>query len=167
MTFGAMAQSPKAPPKALGQFKDWGAYGAEVNGKKVCFVLSKPKDTSPKNVRRDPIFIFVTWRPAEGVREEVSVVAGYLYKEGSRAVVEIGSDKFDLFTKAGDAWIENGGRGGQAGQRHAARLGDGRQGHVQPRHQHHRPLFAFRRHCGAGTGCEGMQSGPVRARYQV
>src|SRR6266700_2295092 len=43
---------PGAPqPTLLGQFGDWGAYAATPGGRKVCFALAKPSNssTSPPN----------------------------------------------------------------------------------------------------------------------
>jgi hypothetical protein len=61
----------------------------------------------PQGVRRGDVFLYVTFRPDEGVRNEISVVSGYPYREGSRATVEIGSESFSLITKEDGAWIEN------------------------------------------------------------
>jgi invasion protein IalB len=99
----AIAQS--ATP--LGQFKDWGAYVAESGGGKVCYALSQPKSTTPANVNRDPVYLFVTSRPGQGVKNEISVITGYPYKPDTRASVEVGSDTFELFTKDDGAWVEN------------------------------------------------------------
>jgi hypothetical protein len=44
------------------------------------------------------------------VRNEPSVVPGYAYKDGAKTQVQIGTDKFEFFTKndgqAGGAWME-------------------------------------------------------------
>jgi hypothetical protein len=103
LTGAAQAQTAKP----LGQFKDWGAYVAEASGGKVCYVLSQPTSTSPSNVNRDPVYFFVTTRPGQGVKNEVSVVVGYPYKEDSKASAEVGSASFTLFTKDDGAWVEN------------------------------------------------------------
>jgi Invasion associated locus B (IalB) protein len=92
---------------ALGQFKDWGAYVAESGGSKVCYALSQPTSSEPKGVNRDPIYLFVTSRPGQGVKNEVSVVIGYPFQPDSKASAEVGSDKFTLFTKDDGAWVEN------------------------------------------------------------
>ena len=102
-TTGAAAQTPTL----LGQDKDWGAYTAEVDGGTTCYVLSRPKDQSPKNVRRDPVYFFVTARPKDNIRNQISVITGYPYKNDSRATIEIGSAKFTLFTRDDKAWIED------------------------------------------------------------
>ena len=63
----------------LAQFGEWGAYSATAGGKKVCFALAKPSKstTTPPNRPRDPPYMFISSRPAEKVKDEVSVIIGY------------------------------------------------------------------------------------------
>lgn len=103
MAGGAAAQTATA----LGQFRDWGAYVADGSGGKVCYALSQPKSMEPRNVNRDPVYFFVTSRPGQGVKNEVSVVIGYPFGAESRASAQVGSDSFTLFTKDDGAWVEN------------------------------------------------------------
>ena len=69
----AAAAAP-AQPTLLGQYGDWGAYTATPEGKKVCFTLAKPKSstTTPAGRKRDPAYVFISTRPAENVRNEIS-----------------------------------------------------------------------------------------------
>ena len=103
------AANPAAGATLLGQFGDWGAYTASPGGKKVCFALGKPNAsaTNPPNRPRDPAFLFVSTRPAEKVKEEVSVIIGYPFKAGSEAAVQVGSANFALYTQNDGAWIKN------------------------------------------------------------
>ena len=96
-------------PSLLGQYGGWGAYTANPNGHKVCFALAKPtsSQTNPPGRSRDPAFVFVSNRPAEKVKEEVSVIIGYPFKASSEASVEIGSTKFGMYTQNDGAWIKN------------------------------------------------------------
>jgi len=96
-------------PTLLGQYADWGAYTASPGGKKVCFALSKPKSsqTNPPNRPRDPAYIFISSRPSENVRNEVSVIIGYPFKPASDATAEIGSVKFAMSTQNDGAWVKN------------------------------------------------------------
>jgi invasion protein IalB len=98
-----------AQPTLLGQYGEWGAYTGSSNGRKVCFALAKPStsETKPPNRPRDPAFLFISTRPAENVRNEVSVIIGYTFKPSSDAVVEVGSTKFAMQTQADGAWIKN------------------------------------------------------------
>jgi hypothetical protein len=101
--------SASAQPTLLGQYGEWGAYAANPNGRKVCFALAKPSSsqTNPANRPRDPAYVFISSRPAEKVKDEVSVVIGYAFKPGSDASAEIGSAAFPLYTQNDGAWLKN------------------------------------------------------------
>lgn len=109
LTGAAAAQSKDAQPNLLGQYGDWGTYTATPGGKKVCFALSKPKssETNPPNRKRDQPYMFISNRPAEQVKNEVSVIVGYPLKPNSDATAEIGSAKFEMYTQNDGAWIKN------------------------------------------------------------
>jgi hypothetical protein len=105
----AITAPAAAAPKQIGAYKDWKAYSSQESGGKVCFVVSTPRDKRPKNVKRGDIFFIVTnwgdghWQP--------SIEIGYPFKTSAKASVNIGSDKFALFTdndestNNGGAWL--------------------------------------------------------------
>ena len=103
------AAAGAAQPALLGQYGDWGAYAAAPGGSKVCFALAKPKTTKiePAGRKRDPSYIFVSTRPADNVKNEVSVIIGYPFKTSSDATAEIGAVKFAMYTQNDGAWIKN------------------------------------------------------------
>ena len=108
----ALAQGKKNPAEQavlLGQFGDWGAYKASPGGKKVCFALSKPTAavTEPANKKRDPSYAFVSTRPTEKVKNEISVIVGYPQKAGHDASAAIGSANYVLYTQNDGAWVKN------------------------------------------------------------
>ena len=103
------AAAGTAQPALLGQYGDWGAYAASPGGGKVCFALAKPKTTKiePAGRKRDPSYVFVSTRPAENVKNEVSVIIGYPFKTSSDATAEVGAVKFAMYTQNDGAWIKN------------------------------------------------------------
>ena len=103
------AAAGDAQPALLGQYGDWGAYTASPGGNKVCFALAKPKTTKtePEGRKRDPSYVFVSTRPADKVKNEVSVIIGYPFKTSSDATAEIGTAKFAMYTQNDGAWIKN------------------------------------------------------------
>ncbi|HYC18632.1 MAG TPA: invasion associated locus B family protein [Pseudolabrys sp.] len=110
----AMAQQKKpANPTdqavLLGQFGEWGAYRASPGGKKVCFALSKPTSAAsePAGRTRDPSYAFVSTRPAEKVRNEISVIVGYPQKPGHDASAAIGPATYAMYTQNDGAWVKN------------------------------------------------------------
>jgi len=96
-------------PKLLGQYGEWGAYTATPAGKKVCFAIAKPTSsaTIPPNRPRNPVYMFISTRPADKVANEVSIIIGYPFKPGSDASVDIGSTSFALYTQQDGGWIKN------------------------------------------------------------
>jgi hypothetical protein len=113
-----VAAKPEAKPKSadpteqavlLGQFDGWGAYKATPGGKKVCFALAKPTSatTEPANKKRDPSYAFISTRPSEKVKNEVSVIVGYPQKSGLDASAAIGSTTYVMYTQNDGAWVKN------------------------------------------------------------
>jgi hypothetical protein len=96
-------------PTLLGQYGDWGAYAANAGGRTVCYALAKPSSqaTQPANRPRDPAYVFISTRPAENVRNEVSIVIGYPFKPGYEASADIGANKYAMYTQADGAWVKN------------------------------------------------------------
>jgi hypothetical protein len=107
------APEPPAPggvqPLLLGRYAEWGAYTATGGSGKVCYALATPSTTrtTPPNRPRNPVYMFISTRPAENVHNEISVVIGYPFKPDSEVNVEIGNNKFIMYTKADGAWVAN------------------------------------------------------------
>jgi hypothetical protein len=93
----------------LGQFDGWGAYKAAPGGKMVCFALAKPSSatTEPAGRPRDPSYAFISTRPAEKVKNEVSVIVGYTQKPNHDASATIGSVSYVMYTQNDGAWVKN------------------------------------------------------------
>ncbi len=106
---GAAAAAGGAQPQLLGQFGDWGAYTASPGGRKVCFALAKPASaqTEPPNRPRDASYIFIASRPADNVKNEVSVMFGYAFKPNAEASLEIGGASFSMYTQSDGGWVKN------------------------------------------------------------
>ena len=91
-------------PTLLEKYKEWSAYASGTP--KVCFALAQPKQSTPKGVKRGPIYFYISLWPTDGVTNEVSVKMGYPFGEGAKATATIGGAKFDLFTKDEGAFVE-------------------------------------------------------------
>jgi hypothetical protein len=96
-------------PKLLGQYGEWGAYTASPNGKKLCFALAKPgsSQTNPPNRPRDPAYLFISRRPDEKVKDEISLIIGYPIKPNTEVTAAVGPATFPLYTQADGAWVKN------------------------------------------------------------
>ena len=87
--------------------RDWAVYVGEQGGGKVCYVISEPKDMEPKNVNRGDVLFYITFRPTENVQNEVSIVIGYPFRDGSQATIQVGGQQFQLFTRENGAFVES------------------------------------------------------------
>lgn len=94
-------------------YRDWSVFTADDGGP-VCWVVTQPQSSQASRngqrvqVRRGDIYLMVAIRPQQGVANEISVVAGYPYREGSTVRTEIGSDRFEMFTRGENAWLRPG-----------------------------------------------------------
>lgn len=93
-----------ATPKSLGRFRDWEAFSATENGRKVCYALTSPKKSEGEYTKRDPAFVMVTRRPAEKVFDEVSAIAGYTYQQSSKPNFKVGRRDFNADAVGDVAW---------------------------------------------------------------
>jgi invasion protein IalB len=91
--------------KLLQKYNDWSVYTA-TGSPKVCFAVSQPTSSTPKNVRRGPIYFYISDYPADKVAGEISVKMGYPFPAGGKTTVTVGNDKFELFTKDEGAFVE-------------------------------------------------------------
>jgi hypothetical protein len=110
----AQAATGPGGSSLVASFGDWGVYTAQAGRSKICYALSQPKDRLPKNLNRDPAYLFVSFRPAENVRNEVALVLGFAARENGPAEAAIGTASYALLTKATNAWLKNPAEEGQA-----------------------------------------------------
>jgi len=107
----ADAKSPDSKkggkPVQLASFGDWGAFLAQGGKDKTCYALATPKDRNPAALKRDPAYVFISSRPGENVRNEVSIIMGFAMKDGSDAKAEIAGSNFALIAKGTNAWVKN------------------------------------------------------------
>ena len=77
-TFGTISAEENL--KSVGKFKDWESFVLSQDGNKTCFAQSIPVVRAPKKIKRDPSRLFVSFRPAENIKNEFSVTNGYEFK---------------------------------------------------------------------------------------
>ena len=93
-----------ANPVPSGKFKDWQVFTANTEQGKICFAQAIPKTRSPKKFKRNPSKLFVTFRPKENIKDEVSVTSGHVYKK-STVNAKSGRNNYAFFSKENFAWI--------------------------------------------------------------
>ena len=92
-------------PKSIGKFKDWESFVLSQEGSKICFAQSKPVIRAPKKLKREPSRLFVSFRPSENIKNEISVTNGYEFKLKAPVEAKSGKKSYDLYSKGRFAWV--------------------------------------------------------------
>jgi len=129
------AKEAPAKPSLVATFGDWNVFVGQVGKGRICYTLAQPKSREPSSLTRDPGYAFISDRPAEGVRNEVSFIMGFDISGGDTA--EAGSEakpgekpaskssaksktsaipapvalvdqaSFEMLPKGGNLWVKN------------------------------------------------------------
>ena len=94
-------------PKSIGRYKSWEAFTYNGNNGKICFAQTIPLDRAPKNLKRDPSRLFVTFRKNEKIKNELSVTSGHIDKKSS-VMAKSGKNEFLFFSQGNFAWLIDG-----------------------------------------------------------
>ena len=93
--------------KKLGTFIDWEAIMISNESGKVCYAQSKPILQSPKKSDREAR-LFVTFRPADKIIDEVSTTSGYEYNSQNSIIASSGKSKYKFdIAQDNSAWISS------------------------------------------------------------
>ena len=102
---GLYSQSAANEVKKIGKYKDWESMVIMEDAGKVCFAQSSPILQAPKSNKRDAK-LFIAFRPADQIINEVSVTAGYEFNNSNSVIAQSGKNKFKFDIKQqGFAWI--------------------------------------------------------------
>ena len=102
---GFYNQSTANEVKKIGKYKDWESMVIMEDTGKVCFAQSSPILQAPKSNKRDAK-LFIAFRPADQIINEVSVTAGYEFNNSNSVIAQSGKNKFKFDIKQqGFAWI--------------------------------------------------------------
>jgi hypothetical protein len=104
----AASSTEPGKPALVATIGDWGVY-VTSGGAKQCYALAQPKDRLPKELKRDPAYLFISSRPSEKVRNEVSIIMGFDVKptEKTPAEATVGADKFALASQGSHLWVRD------------------------------------------------------------
>ena len=123
-----------AKPALVATYGDWSVYRSDSGKGRLCYTLAMPKSRDPDDAQRDPGYAFISERPAEQVRNEVSFVMGFdvaapetaktddkgAHDKNDKAkdkkaksppavapTATIGEVEFELLPKGADLWVKN------------------------------------------------------------
>jgi Invasion associated locus B (IalB) protein len=101
------ARAANGGTKTLGSFGPWSAYSYGGPRGTVCYVYAEPKKEAGQYTERGDTYIQIADRPTENIANELSVTAGYPYKQGSEVALDIDGGRFSLFTDSETAWARD------------------------------------------------------------
>ena len=92
--------------KEIGKYKDWQTMILMEPTGTVCFAQSSPILQAPKSNKRRDARLFVTFRPSEKIKDEISASPGYEFNKNNSVIAKSGKNriKFDIIQQ-GFAWI--------------------------------------------------------------
>ena len=91
-------------PRSTGKYKNWESFVAETDKGKICFAQTVPTKRAPAAVKRDKSKLFVTFRPSEEIKDEVSLTSGHDYKTSSVSASS-GKRRYSFFSQKEFAWL--------------------------------------------------------------
>ena len=98
--FSALANTPRS----TGKYKNWESFTAETDKGKICFVQTIPTKRAPSSIKRERSKLFVTFRPSENIKDEVSLTSGHEYKS-STVTASSGKKRYSFFSQKNFAWL--------------------------------------------------------------
>ncbi len=125
-----------AKPSLVATFGDWNVFVGQAGKGRICYTLAQPQSREPKSLTRDPGYAFISDRPAEGVRNEVSFIMGFDVAGGGADAADAKADpkpagkpaksdaksktsaipapvalvdetSFEMLPKGGNLWVKN------------------------------------------------------------
>ena len=99
-SFNAFANTPRS----TGKYKNWESFVAETEKGKICFAQTVPTKRAPGAIKRDQSKLFVTFRPSENIKDEISITSGHDYKASSVSASS-GKRKYSFFSQKDFAWL--------------------------------------------------------------
>ena len=91
-------------PRSTGKYKKWESFIAETDEGKICFAQTVPTKRAPAAIKRNKSKLFVTFRPTEDIKDEVSITSGHDYKSSS-VTASSGKRKYSFFSQKSFAWL--------------------------------------------------------------
>ena len=99
-SFNASANTPRS----TGKYKNWESFTAQTDKGKICFAQTIPTKRAPASIKREKSKLFVTFRPSENIKDEVSMTSGHDYKSAT-VTASSGKKRYSFFSQKNFAWL--------------------------------------------------------------
>ena len=91
-------------PKSTGKYKNWESFSVETEKGKICFAQTVPTKRAPSSIKREDSRLFVSFRPGEKIKDEISITSGHPYK-ASTVEAKSGKSSYTFFSQDDFAWL--------------------------------------------------------------
>ena len=91
-------------PRSTGKYKNWESFAVETDQGKIGFAQTLPTKRAPSSIKREKSKLFVTFRPSENIKDEVSLTSGHDYKT-STVTASSGKRRYSFFSQKNFAWL--------------------------------------------------------------
>ena len=91
-------------PRSTGKYKNWESFTVETDKGKICFAQTIPTKRAPAAIKRNKSKLFVTFRPSENIKDEISITSGHDYKT-STVTASSGKRRYSFFSQKNFAWL--------------------------------------------------------------
>ena len=91
-------------PRSTGKYKNWESFAVHSDKGKICFAQPIPTKRAPAAIKRDKSKLFVTFRPSESIKDEISLTSGHDYKS-STVTASSGKRRYSFFSQKNFAWL--------------------------------------------------------------
>ncbi len=108
LSFPGAAMAQESAGNQVAAKTDWSVFIDE--DPKMCWGVTAPeesrntRDGRTVSVSRGEILLFVTFRPEDEVKGEISFTGGYPFADGSTVTMKIDDTTYELFTEGEWAW---------------------------------------------------------------
>ena len=104
LIFGFSINAFANTPRSTGKYKNWESFTTETDKGKICFAQTAPTKRAPSSIQREKSKLFVTFRPSENIKDEVSLTSGHDYKS-STVTASSGKKRYSFFSQKKFAWL--------------------------------------------------------------
>ena len=105
-TLAFAAGGPTALGPNGGKFGNWTAATYGHGADKVCYAFTTATHSDPAIAKRGAVMLTVTER--HGMRDEVTLTAGYTYPKNAKVTVSVNGQPIDFYTQGDTAFTTNG-----------------------------------------------------------
>lgn len=94
-------------PEFRGEYSDWRVFTRPTESGLVCYALSRPTDSAPRNFDHGTVYFIVASWQSGAVNEQPNLLTGYDLRPTSPPETRVGSSRFDMFTDGREAFLDD------------------------------------------------------------